>query len=227
VYLFAALCLAACFTVAWLLAPGLRRSSLLAAVSLAPFALLGAAFVPAYWQPDHRFTFVRGVGVEDVLFCFACGGVCWVVAAAGGGVKVEGAVEVGRFVARFAGWAVVALVGVVAAWWLGCDILPAVIAGFTIGGLAALCNTPRAARLILPGTVGFTAVYAGVGWLVLGVYPGCAGFWACDAICGRRVLSLPVEELVWALSFGATWPVVFAYCLGDGLTWRARGDDGG
>jgi hypothetical protein len=220
VYLFAATCLTATFLVAWLLCPGLRRSSLLAAVALAPFAVLGVVFVPAYWQPDHRFTFVRGVGVEDVLFCFACGGVCWVVAAAGSGRRWEGPAR--GFLARFGSWAAIALVGVFAAWWVGCGILAAVIAGFTVAGLAALCRAPHAARLVLPGAAGFVAVYAGVSWFVLAVCPESAGFWVGDAISGRRVLGLPVEELAWAASFGATWPVVFAYCLGDGPAARAE-----
>jgi hypothetical protein len=216
VYLFAAICLTASFLAGWLLCPSLRRSSLVSAVALAPFAVLGVVFVPAYWRPDHWVTFVRGVGVEDVLFCFACGGVCWIVAAAGSGARWECPLEPGRFLARFGCWTAIALVGVFAAWWVGCGILAAVIAGFSVGGLAALCRAPHAIRLVVPGAVGFTAVYACVGWLVLAVCPQSAGFWVGDAISGHRVLGLPVEELVWACSFGATWPVVFAYCLGDG-----------
>jgi hypothetical protein len=56
---------------------------------------------------------------------------------------------------------------------------------------------------------------------VIAVFPQSAGFWVGDAIDGHRVLGLPVEEIVWALSFGATWPVVFGYCLGDGLVWHS------
>jgi hypothetical protein len=118
----------------------------------------------------------------------------------------------GVFLARLVAWAGIALVGGVAAWWAGCGILAAVILGFLLGGLVVLCRVPRASRLILPGAVGFTAVYAGVSWLVLVVYPAAAGFWVTEVISGRRVLGLPVEELVWAASFGATWPVVFAFC---------------
>jgi hypothetical protein len=213
VYLFAATCLTATFALGWLLCPRLRRSSLLAAVALAPFAVMGFVFVPAYWQPDHAFTFLRGVGVEDVLFCFACGGVCWVVAATGGGVRLGAPPKPGEFLARLLAWAAIALAGVVAAWWAGCGVLAAVVAGFALSGLVVLCRVPRATRLILPGAVGFTLVYAAVSWLVLAVYPAAAGFWVAEAISGRRVLGLPVEELAWSASFGATWPVVFAFCL--------------
>jgi hypothetical protein len=213
VYLFAATCLTATFALGWLLCPDLRRSSLVAAVALAPFAVMGFVFVPAYWQPDHAFTFIRGVGVEDVLFCFACGGVCWVVAASGTGVRCEPLPATGGFLARLLAWAGIALFGGVVAWWAGCGILAAVILGFVFSGLVVLCRIPRASRLILPGAIGFTLVYAAVSWIVLTVYPAAAGFWVADAISGRRVLGLPVEELVWALGFGATWPVVFAFCI--------------
>jgi hypothetical protein len=218
VYLFATTCLTAAFALGWLLCPSRRRSSLLAAVSLAPFAVMGFVFVPAYWQPDHWFTFVRGVGVEDVLFCFACGGASWIVAAAGSGVRCESLPEPGAFLARLIAWAAIALVGVVVAWWADCGILAAVILGFVFSGLVVLCRAPRASRLVLPGAIGFTLVYAAVSWLVLAVYPDAAGFWVTEAISGRRVLGLPVEELAWSASFGATWPVVFAFGLGAHLT---------
>jgi hypothetical protein len=219
VYLFAATCLTASFALGWLLCPRLRRSSMLAAIVLAPFAVMGFVFVPAYWQPDHWFTFVRGVGVEDVLFCFACGGVSWVVAATGCGVRVDVLPEPGALLARLLAWAAIAFAGVVAAWWAGCGILEAVIAGFVLSGLVVLGREPRGARLILPGAIGFTLVYAAVSWVVLAVYPEAGGFWVAEAISGRRVLGLPVEELVWAVSFGATWPVVFTYCVWDGVAW--------
>jgi hypothetical protein len=222
VYLFAALTLTACFAAGWLLRPGLRRSSLLAAGVLAPFAVLGAVFVPAYWRPDHLFTFLRGVGIEDVLFCFACGGLGWIVAAAGSGAVVSGRVDLGCFVSRFLGWSALATCGVLLATATGCSILPAVVVGFTAGGLVVWTRTPRTSRLVVPGAVGFAALYAVVSWIVLSVFPACAGFWTGEAISGRRVLGLPVEELVWALSFGATWPVVFAWCLGDGVVWPSR-----
>jgi hypothetical protein len=217
VYLFATLCLTACFLVGWLLRPDLRRT----AVVLAPFAVLGTVFVPEYWRPDHQFTFLRGVGIEDVLFCFACGGVCWIAAAAGSGTHYRGRLQRARFVSRLCGWAVVALFGVAVAWSAGCGVLRAVVIGFTASGLMALVQAPHTSRLVVPGAAGFTAVYACVGWFVIAVCPRAAGFWVGEAITGRRVLGLPVEELVWACSFGATWPVVFGYCLGDGLVWRS------
>lgn len=213
-YLFATVCLIACFLVGWLLWPSHRVGSLLSATLFTPFGLLGAAFVPAYWRPDHQFTFIRGVGVEDFLFCFACGGLCWIAAAVGSGSRWEFGPGVGPFLLRFGCWAIGSLIAVLSAWLAGCGLMPAVVAGFTVSGLVILRQAPHAHRLILPGAVGFAAVYLFVGWLVVTACPRSASFWASQAICGHRVFGLPVEELVWACSFGATWPVVFGYCLG-------------
>ncbi len=221
-YLFATVCLIACFAAGWLAWPRLRGGALLSAVALSPFAVLGTAFVPTYWQPDHRGTLLRGVGVEDALFCFACGGICWIAAAAGSGAAWRGGLDVTRFLWRFGGWLAVASLAVLAACAAGCGIMTAVILGGTAGGLVALRGAPEARRLILPGAVGFTLIYAGVGWSVLALDPSTARFWTPDAVCGHRVLHLPVEELAWAVSFGATWPVVLGYCLGDHLTWGPR-----
>jgi hypothetical protein len=182
-------------------------------------------FVPAYWQPDHRGTVLRGVGVEDALFCFASGGICWIAAAAGSGASWRGGLDVIQFVRRFGGWLTVASLGVLAACAAGCGIMSAVILGGTAGGLAVLARAPEARRLILPGAAGFTLVYAGVGCSVLALDPSAARFWTHDALCGYRLLHLPVEELAWALSFGGTWPVVLGYCLGDRLTWGPRPPD--
>jgi hypothetical protein len=220
--LFATACLSACFLVGWLVWPHLRGGAVLSATVLSPFAVLGTVFVPAYWQPDHRFTVLRGVGIEDALFCFACGGICWIAAAAGSGVSWHGGLELPRFLLRFGVWFAVAFLVVLAAQGVGCGIMTAVILGCTTSGLATLLCVPQTRRLILPGAVGFTLVYAGVGWSVLALDPTAVRFWNHDAMCGSRLLCLPVEELVWSLSFGATWPVVFGYCLGDKLTWRPR-----
>lgn len=224
-YLFATICLSSCFLVGWLLWPSHRVGALLSAALLAPFGLLGAVFVPAYWRPDHQFTFVRGVGVEDFLFCFACGGVCWIAAAVGSGRRWEFGPSVGAFLTRFGCWTAGSLLAVLSAWLAGCGIFSAVVAGFTVSGLVILRRAPYTYRLIVPGAVGFAAVYALVGWLVLGVCPRSADFWASPAICGHRVLGLPVEELLWAGSFGATWPVVFGYCLGGKPAGRTCGTE--
>jgi hypothetical protein len=214
--------LIAIFALGWLCCRGHRRSSVFAAVALAPFAVMGYLFVPAYWQPDHAFTFIRGVGFEDVLFCFACGGVCWLAAVACSDVCCRSVPPFSRFISRLFAWMAIAILGVVAAWWAGCGIMTAVIAGFVFSGLVVLCRVPRAARLILPGAIGFTVVYACVSWLVIAIYPSASGFWVTD---GTRILGLPVDELLWSLSFGATWPVVFAYCMGEGMAWGTRQGD--
>ena len=229
-YLFATLGLIACLLVGWLMWPSHRTGSLLSAALHAPFGLLGAVFVPAYWRPDHQFTFVRGVGVEDFVFCFACGGVCWIAAAVGSGRPFVFRPSVGQFLTRFGCWAAGSLLAVLAAWLTGYGILAAMVAGFTASGLVVLYRVPHTHRLILPGAVGFGAVYASVGWVVLTVFPRSASFWASEALCGHRVFGLPVEELVWACSFGATWPVVVGYCLGAkpiGVDRLARGRDRG
>lgn len=215
VYLFASLCLTACLAAGCLLCPRQRGPALLAGVVLAPFALLGAVFVPAYWQPDHVVTFVRGVGPEDVLFCVACGGLGWLAAAGGSAPHWTGRPAVGPFAARFGSWAAGSLGAVTLAVALGCDILPAVVLGFAAVGAAIVGSNPHLLRLAVRGMLGFTAVYAAVGWLVIAAHPTATRFWAGDAVCGRRALGLPVEELVWAACFGGTWPVAFAYCLGS------------
>jgi hypothetical protein len=150
-----------------------------------------------------------------VLFCFGCGGSCWIVAAAGSGARIPERYDGHRFLARFALWSLLAFAFVYVVWLCGGSILSAVILGFTASGLFALVQAPAAVRLIVPGMLGFTAIYTAVSWFVLGVFPGAAGFWLDSAVCGRRVFGLPVEEILWAASFGATWPVVFAYCLGE------------
>src|SRR4029079_9501297 len=150
---------------------------LLSALVLSPFAVLGAVFVPAYWQPDHQFTFIRGVGIEDVLFCFACGGMSWLFGGAMTGTRNPIRIHATRFIFRLACWAGVALIAIFVALLAGCEILLAVILGFTISCIARLSQSHRASRLILAGALGFTAVYACVSWLVLAVLPQSAGFW--------------------------------------------------
>ena len=223
VYLFASLCLLGCLAAGWLLWPRQFGASILAGLALVPFSFLGAAFVPAYWQPDHVVTFVRGVGPEDVLFCFACGGLGWMTAAGWAGAHWTGLLPVRIASVRFGCWASISLLAAYLATRLGLSVLPSTVAGFALGGLLAACRAPRLLVLSVPGALAFTAAYVVVGWLVIDSYPVSRKFWTDESLCGHRVLGLPVEEVGWALAFGAIWPLVLGYCLGRELEFRRAG----
>src|SRR5262249_30244187 len=154
-YLTASLTLMGCYLVCWVMLPRHRSGSLLSAVLLTPFALLGAAFVPEYWQPDHVVTVVRGVGPEDFLFCFGCGGLAWMLAAAGGGVRLRGCVPSRGCALRFGAWSGGALGLALLAWSAGCGIMAAVVLGFSGCGLWMVWGPWL--RLGVPGAVGFAA----------------------------------------------------------------------
>jgi hypothetical protein len=218
-YLSASLGLLALYLAAWLLWPRGRGGSLASAVLMTPFALLGGLFIPAYWQPDHVGTFLPGVGAEDFVFCFACGGLSWM--AAGGAVRV-GRPPPGPFLAR-AGLLLAAAAGGVALLRLvpGCGVMASFLVGFSAcGGWLTwrLGRVGAAAR----AAAGFTAAYVLVAALVMRARPESAGFWVEPALLGPRVLGLPVEELAWAYGYGGAWPVLVEYCLGGPAIVRGR-----
>ncbi len=221
-YLLAVLGLLACLIGGLWIWPRLRASSLLSGLLLAPFCLLSVVFVPAYWQPDHHFTFLANVGCEDALFCFACGGISWLAAANGSGVLIQGEVQLFRSLTRFGIWSALALLAVLGLRFAGWEILGAVLLGFSSAGCFVMARVSHAWRLMLPGAFGFALTYVSVAWAMLALFPAAATFWTSSSLCGHRVLGLPVEEMIWAVCFGAIWPVVFAYCVKENLTWPTR-----
>jgi len=213
------------FLVPWALLywrfPGYRREMIWASLFTAPFGLTEPLFVPEYWSPPSLFDLANRTGfdIESLIFCFGIGGV---------GVVLYNAITRQRLVPvsqaerhhsrhRWHRWAIAApLVLFPPLYFLPWNpIYPGIVA-MAAGAIAAtLCRPDLKTKTLLGG--GIFLLYYLV--LLTGLELTAPGYiervWNLEALSGVRLAGFPIEELLFAIAFGAYWTGVYEH-----VTWR-------
>ncbi|MEK7068067.1 MAG: lycopene cyclase domain-containing protein [Patescibacteria group bacterium] len=181
-------------------------------------ALTEPFFVPAYWNPPTLFDLARRAGfdLESFIFCFAVGGIVVVMYEAllpARHVKMP-AGEHRRGRHRFHFWAVVsapiAFLLLLAATSFN-PIYAAMIA--LVAGFFATwyCRPDLVSKMLVSGAL-FTGVYFVTFLLLNFTFPGYVqAVWNFAAISGVLISGVPLEELLWAFSFGLYWSSVYEH----------------
>jgi hypothetical protein len=201
------------FGLVWLaLVPSRPRIALGSALAAAPFGLFEYLFyVPEYWTPAQWR--VSWIGFGDLLFTFAAGGVAWLLATApcGGGLTV--AWRSRRVARRFVGCSAIGLALAVVIWQAGLPMYIASLLAMWIGWACVVWRYPDLRWLGLVGGPAFAAVYVVLLRMTFGLAPGFHLQWNAATLSGATCGGVPVEEALWALTFGAVWPSFMAYVL--------------
>lgn len=195
-----------------------------ASAGTAPFGLTEPLFVPEYWNPPSLFDLAQRTGfdVESVIFSFAIGGVG---AALYNIVTGRNLVPVGRaerdhphhrrHVAALIAPAVVFPPLYMLPWN---PIYPA-MAAMALGAFATVLCRPDLASKTWVGALLFVAYYAvfmlGLEWSVPGYIDRV---WNLRALSGVLIYGVPLEELLFAATFGMYWAGIYEH-----LTWRRPG----
>jgi len=209
-YLSASIVLIGVFVVAYTLNPAHRRIGLVSAALSASYSLFAVFFVPAYWEPIQVFRFF--VGPEDLLFSFATGGTVWILLAGSYYAIPErlcrrtSGIRYAWVTAAFlGGWLVVYLAGLPIMW-------AALVAGFGLWCFL-LARDKAALAVSLRSAANFTIGYTLFVAAILCVSPDFVRSWTASGLFGMSVLGVPLEEMLWAVEFGAVWPLLIAYFL--------------
>lgn len=185
-----------------------------------PFGLTEPLFVPEYWSPPSLFDLAEKTGfdIESLIFCFAVGGI--------GSVIYEGIVKV-RHVKmsememhsrrhRFHRLALTSPVIVFLPLEILTDLNPIYTASTAmfVGGVAAILCRPDLKKKIWVGGVSFLALYFVFFFFYNLVFPGIVQeVWNLEAISGILILGIPLEELMFAFTFGMMWSSVYEHAL--------------
>lgn len=202
--------------------PSHRKIMRWASLLTAPLGLTEPLFVPAYWNPPSLFDLARTTGfdIESVIFSFGIGGIGAVLYDSLTGRKLANVGAAERFSGRHR-LHILALVTPFVSfsilyWFAWNPIYPAVIA-LVMGAVAAGLCRPDLGGKIWIGSLLFAGFY---GVFLLGVEWTAPGYiervWNLPALSGFTISGVPVEELLFAASFGAYWSSVY-----DHLTWTA------
>ena len=213
------------FLVPWALLywrfPEYRRAMIWASVFTAPFGLTEPLFVPEYWSPPSLFDLANRTGfdIESLIYCFGIGGV---------GVVLYNAITRQLLVPvshaerhhsrhRWHRWAIAGpFLLFPPLYFLPWNpIYPGIVA-MAAGAIAAtLCRPDLKTKTLLGGGIFLLYYLVFLTGLELTAPGYIERVWNLEALSGVRLAGFPIEELLFAIAFGAYWTGVYEH-----LTWR-------
>jgi len=208
------------FWVAWIVCSVLgkryraeiRWGSLIAA----PMALTSLLFVPQYWSPPSLFNLDQKirVGIEDVLWAAAVGGIASVV----GEILLRESLAAMRRLSRerhYAPFILIVVVFVALEFWHPGKTMDNTIVSFAAGGIALAYLRRDLLPLMLTSGLSFTVLYFFLFLGLLFLYPQFVQrYYNLPNLLGIYVLGVPIEELLFAATGGAIWSVAYEYVHG-------------
>lgn len=186
----------------------------------APFGLTEPLFVPEYWNPPSLFNLAARTGfdIESFIFCFAIGGIGAVLYEVVASVKHQKltACEQHQKKHRFHWLVLSSPVIVFLPLYLLTKLNPIYSASISlfVGGIAAIFCRPDLKRKIWYGGIAFFTLYF-LSFIIFNLaYPGLVqDVWNLSAISGILIFGVPLEELLFAFTFGMVWSSVYEHVL--------------
>ncbi len=226
IWTFAYLIMSVALFAVWLVLYGvrtdLRRTMLRVSLATALLGLTEPLFVPRYWNPYTLLDLARRTGfdLESLLFSFAIGGIVFaayeVFFRMAPSESIVGERHERRhrhhLLALAAPFLVFSIVAIITRLNPIYSSAIALVAGF----LATLyCRRDLWLKMIVSGGL-FLAVYFVVIALFSLAFPGyIVAVWNLPALSGVRLAGVPLEELMFAFTFGLYWSSVYEH-----LMWR-------
>jgi hypothetical protein len=188
-----------------------------------PFGLTEPLFVPQYWNPPSLFNLAEKTrfDMESLIFCFAIGGISAVLydfATRRGEVRMsESLRRLPEHRLHILALASPLLVFFALVWFPWNPIYAGIIA-MLVGAVATiLCRRDLRTRTWIGGVL-FLLLYS---ILLQGLRASSPGYiervWNLRNLTGIQIHGMPVEELLFAVSFGLFWSSVYEH-----VTWRTE-----
>jgi hypothetical protein len=206
--------------VIYLAKPAARKEMFWVSVFTMPFGLTEPLFVPEYWSPPSLFDLAARTGfdIESLIFCFAVGGIGSVLYESA--VRVEhvkmSKMEMNHKQHRHHRLALTSPIIIFIPLTILTDINPIYSASLAmfVGGVAAIRCRPDLKKKIWVGGLMFLLLYFAFFFSFDQVYPGLVQeVWNLEAISGILILGVPLEELMFAYTFGMMWSSVYEHAL--------------
>lgn len=216
---------ASIFLIPWVIIyivfPPHRRAMLWASLFTMPFGLTEPLFVPEYWSPPSLFNLAltTGFDIESLIFCFGIGGIAAVMynLVTGSTTMLVTAHDRKLSLHRhhYKALSVPFIIFLLLYFFSWNSIYPAIIA-MTAGAIANILCRPDLKRKTWVGGVLFLIYYS---IFLVGLELSAPGYidrvWNLEALSGLTVIFMPIEELLFALTFGTYWSGVYEH-----FTWK-------
>lgn len=189
-----------------------RKEMLWASVFTMPFGLTEPLFVPLYWNPPSLFDLAAKTGfdIESLIFSFAIGGIGAVLYEMISKVKhiKMSKEEIHNKRHKWHLFTLFLPIFVFGALFFLTSLNPIYSAAIAMfgGGISALYCRPDLKNKIFIGGFVFLALYFIFFFILISSYPGIVrDVWNLGAISGVLIFGIPIEELIFAITFGMLW----------------------
>ncbi|HDL18213.1 MAG TPA: hypothetical protein ENH29_04080 [Bacteroidetes bacterium] len=208
--------------VVFMLSPKNRRRMVTASLITMPFGLTEPIFVPEYWNPPSLFNLAKTTGfdIESLVFCFGIGGLGIIFYDVIFNIQHEkmSSGEKHHKHHRFHIWTLLSPIIIFPLLYFSTGwnpIYTATVSMF-VAALAALwCRPDLKIKIWVSGFI-FLIFYF-LYFLPLNLF--FSGYvenvWTLANISGVFVFGIPVEELIFAFTFGMLWSSYYEH-----ITWR-------
>ncbi len=176
-----------------------------------PAAVLEIFFIPAYWDPRKVFDFL--VGPEELIFSAGVGILAWVLAF---GSDVKGPFRKfrwGHLLIRCLVLWVIYTVGFVVLRTTSLRVMTAALICVGCIGGAILALRRDLWRHAIRGGLRFGLFYGVFLRQSYWCWDDWADQWSVSQLWGVSVFGVPLEEMVWAIFYGAVSPVMTSYLI--------------
>jgi len=199
-----------------------RSQMLRVSLGTLPLGLTEPLFVPAYWNPPTLFDLARRTGfdLESLLFSFAIGGIVFAAYDALSGTAPTGSMRAERHDPRHR-YHLAAVLTAPAVFLLlfattRLNPIYAAAVALVAGFVATLsCRRDLWAKMLVSGVLFLALYFVVVAGFNL-AFPGyVAAVWNLPALSGVLVAGVPLEELMFAFTFGLYWSSVYEH-----LAWK-------
>lgn len=199
-----------------------KREMLIVSLWTSLLGLTEPLFVPEYWSPPSLFDLAlrTGFDIESLIFSFGIGGLAVVLYERIFRTKHQIISQAERHAShhRFHSWAIASAPVIFIILLVTTKLNPIYVAAIAmvIGGFATWYCRPDLKKKMLASALIFLGLYFVYFLTLITMYPGYVQrVWNLEAISGALILGIPLEELMFALSFGFIWSSVHEH-----LTWR-------
>jgi hypothetical protein len=204
--------------------PHLRSQMLWVSFFTAFTGLAEPFFVPRYWNPPSLFNLAATThfDIESVIFSWGTGGIASVLYEATLKARHHEMDPKQKSQERrwlhFSSLAALPAVFGVLFFGIGLNPIYCVSIALFIGALAAAACRPDLGWNTLLGGFLFMILYFVLFFLIVLIFPSFVQSWNLLALSGVLVLGVPLEELLFAFTFGMMWSGVYEHIKHYALT---------
>ncbi len=195
-----------------------RREMLIVSALTMPFGLTEPLFVPKYWDPPSLFNLAANTGfdIESLIFSFAIGGIGSIIYEAifKSRHKKMNSREKHHQRHKYHLLSLFSPVIVFLPLFLFTKLNPIYSASLAmfVGGIAAMFCRPDLKKKIVYGGTLFLVLYFLFFIFFNNLYPyAVERFWNLSALSGILILRVPLEELIFAFTFGMMWSSIYEH----------------